>query len=99
MEIKTCEHFVVTRLMELENQTEELKAECRIQDEIIAELREKLDFVGKFLSIRKAYDWDSENKSTYVEFKNVWKRHNPDDYEKLCEIFDLVEPDELEEEE
>lgn len=98
MEIKTCEHFVVNRLMELENLTEDLKAECRCRDEIIADLRKKLEFVGYFIRVRKAYDWDSENKNTYIDFNNVWKKHSPDNYKKLCEMFGLVEPDELEEE-
>lgn len=99
MEIKTCEHFVVNRLMELENEVDMQKDYICKQEDIIKDLRERLEFVGKFLSIRRAYDWDSENKNTYIDFSSVWKKHNPDNYKKLCEMFDLVEPDELEEEE
>lgn len=99
MEIKTCEHFVVNRLMELENTVDSQEEIIQEQIDVIRDLEEKLEFVGKFLSIRKAYDWDCENKHTYIDFNSVWKKHDSDDYKKLCEMFGLVEPDELEEEE
>lgn len=99
MEIKTCEHFVVNRLMELENLTEKLKEECLIQNNIIADLIGKLEYVGTFLSIARAYGSTEKNKNDYyVKFKDVWFKYDKEDYEQLREIFDLPEPRELEEE-
>lgn len=98
MEIKTCEQYVVSRLMELENQTEELKEKCRIKDEIITDLREKLEFVGSLLQVNEAHDYTPENNRMYIE-TTVWNTYDKDKFEKLREILNLPLPGELEEEE
>lgn len=97
MEIKTCEHFVVNRLMELENLTEELKAECRTQDEIIVDLREKLEFVSDLLVIKKAHDYTPENNRMYIDL-SVWNTYDKAKFDRVREILGLPLPDELEEE-
>lgn len=97
MEIKTCEHYVINRVMELENTVESQRN--RISELVCktVALEEKLEYVASFLSIKKAYDWNATNNSTYIEFNSVWKKHDPTDYTKLCEMFGLTESDEEEE--
>ena len=96
MEIKTCEHFVVNRLMELENLTEEIRAENLLQADIIQELRAKLDFVRSLLVIKKAHDYTPENNRMYIDI-SVWNTYDKDKFERLREVLDLLLPDELEE--
>lgn len=99
MEIKTCEHFVVNRLMELENEVDMQKDYIYKQEDIIKDLREKLEFVGKFISIRRAYGTTGDDKNDYyIDFKDTWFKYDNADYEKFRELFNLAEPHELEEE-
>lgn len=97
MEIKTCEHYVVNRVMELDDEVERQKEYIIKQEDLIRELQAKLAFVGNFLHITKACDWNEQNKSTYIDFNTVWKKYSPKEYEQFCEIFGLVESDKEEE--
>ena len=99
MEIKTCEQYVVNRLMELEDTVEVQKELIRDQVNAIRGLSEKLEFIGKLIRMRKSYDWSTENPSTYIEFKTIWKKHDPEEYQILCKMFGLVEPGADDEEE
>ena len=103
MEIKTLEHYAVARIQELENEVERQKRTIQTQsdafDAVVDKLECVLTFVGKLLSIKKAYGSSSTENDYYIDFKNVWLKYDRDDYEKLREMFDLAEPHELEEEE
>lgn len=97
MEIKTCEHFVVNRLMELENEVELFEATCDNQVKIINDLKEKLEFISNLLVIKKAHDYTPENNRMYIDL-SVWNTYDKAKFDRVREILDLPLPDELEEE-
>lgn len=98
MEIKTLEHYAISRIQELENELEKLNAMYKLQSKISDELREKLDFIRSLLNIKKAHDYTPENNRMIIEF-SLWSTYDRAKFEQLCEIFGLSLPDELEEEE
>ena len=97
MEIKTCEHYVVNRLMELENEVELFEATCDNQVKIINDLKEKLEFISNLLVIKKAHDYTPENNRMYIDI-SIWNTYDKAKFERVHEILDLPLPDELEEE-
>lgn len=89
MEIKTCEHYVVQRAIELEDEVEKQKNLIEEQAEIIKTLTDNLEFVGNFIRLRE-YLSDEEY---YIDFNSVWSRSDAESYSRLCSIFGLTEPD------
>lgn len=98
MEIKNCEQYVVSLLLELENKVVVQKDLIKVQEDRIKDLEEQLEFVGKLIYIKRAYDWSDENPSTYIDIKTMWNRHNPVEYNRLVKIFNLREDSDDEEE-
>jgi hypothetical protein len=86
MEIKNCEQYVVTKLIDLENEVEKQRKYIEEQKNQIIDLAEKLEFVGKFLYIEKS----SSKTEYYVDFKNRWSSYDKEDYDRLCAIFNLT---------
>jgi hypothetical protein len=93
MEIKTCENYVVQRALDLENEVEKQKNLIEEQAEIIKNLADDLEFVGKFIRLRE-YVTDNEY---YIDFNSVWSKSDSESYSRLCSIFSLVEPSEEDE--
>jgi hypothetical protein len=92
MEIKTCEQYVINRVMKLETEVEGYKILANGQNEIIKELSDKLDFVKQFISIQQYTSESGEEISDYISFKSTWSKHEPDDFYKICDIFGLNYP-------
>lgn len=88
MEIKTCEHYVVQRAIELEDEVEKQKNLIEEQAEIIKNLTDNLEFVGKFIRLR---EYVSDNEY-YIDFNSVWSNSDLESYTRLCSIFGLTEP-------
>lgn len=87
MEIKTCEQYVVSKLMELENEVES-------QSELIAQmankirtLQEHLNYVKKFASVQTIQSDGSGRK--YITFDNIYSNYDKEDFTKMCEIFNF----------
>lgn len=89
MEIKTCEQYVINRVMELETEVERYNILAKEQNKIIKDLSDKLEFVRQFISIQQYTSESGEEISDYISFKSTWSKHEPDDFYKICDIFGL----------
>lgn len=88
MEIKTCEDYVVTKLMQMENENELLKDEL---DEVNAKLEDmqiKFKHMSELISPTIKADSDGHH---YVKFENSYFYHEyePRDYEFMKVLFNL----------
>ena len=87
MEIKTCEDYVVTRLMQLENEVEQLKEEKQILEKLTEDIKRVKDILD--LEIRES----SEGKeylyvgNSYVY--NCFSEREKQSYEFLVSFFDV----------
>lgn len=99
MEIKTCEQFVVTRLMELENTVESQKEIILDQANIIKHLEEKIAFVRDLIVVNKAHDYTPENPRMFIDMHTAWNTYNPERFNEIRRVLDLPLPEDGEEEE
>ena len=99
MEIKTCEHFVVNRLMELEDKVASYESLVAEQQLIIQNLEEKLSYARGLIVVNKAHDYTPENPRMYIDMRTVWNTYDKDRFNEMCRVFDLSLIDEGEEEE
>ena len=105
MEIKTLEHYAVSRIMELENEVDKYETLLELRDFEIRDLNEKIEYIKNLLEIRKAHDFTPKNPRMYVEIPAIWNTYHKSKFNEICALFDLylpsdsVEQEESEEEE
>lgn len=100
MEIKTLEHYAVSRIMELENEVDKYETLLELRDFEIRDLSEKIEYIKNLLEIRKAHDYTPENPRMYVDIPAIWNVYNKNKFNEICSMFDLHLPsDNVEEEE
>lgn len=97
MEIKTLEHYAVSKIMELEDELDTYKTLLELRDFEISDLKEKIEYIANLLELRKAHDYTSENPRMYVELPAIWNCYNQDKFIEVCNMFDLFLPDDEEE--
>lgn len=93
MEIKTCEQYVTSRIMDLENKVDQQKDIINMRMFEIQALEDKLELIVQAIkpSLCKSHDYSEDNKSTYIEFRNVWSKYDPEKFKVICEFFGLDE--------
>lgn len=96
MEIKTCEDYVVTRLMQLEDECVDLQDNIRNLNHESDVLTEMLDDIKRILKPLIVHASDGE---LYINTDSVWKKYDKNDYDRLCKIFYLTYEEEEDEEE
>ena len=98
MEIKTCEEYVVTKVMRLDEEVENLKQQVKELTAIV-ELNEKdFEFVKKVLDIHMKLDYDGDRTVYCSGFYESKYNNRKDDFDRIMRIFNLKLEDEEEEE-
>ena len=102
MEIKTCEDYVVTRVMNLDNRVEEQEALINHLREELNKVYSDLDYVKSALRITVRNASASDGRYVNVDNGYVWdgeSRGEKEQFDRLVEIFGLSIPPKEEEEE
>lgn len=86
MEIKTCEHYVISKVMELENELDVAKTIIQEQEDEINCLEAQINFLARFFEIEYYGD------VRCIEFKNVYDTSKPREFAEICRILDLELP-------
>lgn len=83
MEIKTCEQYVVSKVMELEDELERAKGYIQDQEDEIKCLEAQINFLARFFNIGTYED------DYYIDFSSVWCKSKPREFAEICRILDL----------
>lgn len=98
MEIKTCEEYVVTKVMRLDEEVENLKQHVKELTAIV-ELNEKdFEFVKRVLNIHMKLDYDGDRTVYCSGFYESKYNNRKDDFDRMMRIFNLKLEDDEEEE-
>lgn len=101
MEIKTCEDYVVTRVMQLEDKCVEYEntiANLNVAYDLLRKKLEVVEEIKKLLNITIRLASDKTEHYITVGDDYIWETCDKKVYTRLCEIFNLKYEEESDEE-
>lgn len=88
MEIKTCEQYIINRLMELENEVDKQTDFIKTQADVISNLEKKVEYIRNLLTVKKSYNYPA----VIIEL-SIWDTHEKETFDELVRMFNLNLPE------
>lgn len=86
-EIKTCEEFVISRLIQAEADVTKANKCIAELEQKLAEMDKILDAIKSRMTLRPA----SDGKQFYIDFNSLWSEYDKATYDRFIEYLDLVD--------
>lgn len=90
MEIKTCEEYVITRVLELDSEVIELKQQIAEMKDKVEQYEANLEFIKDSLNIRFFLDSDGDRTiSSSGFYESKYSKTNTPKIDRMIELFNL----------